>query len=330
MQRPAITLVVIWLGAGVAVGVMIGFLLWQSPAPAARADQSGAAEPASPSADAAGYEARIRTLENEKSLLTARLSDLSASNAALRAQMAEQRARPPRPARTPATAGSAGSLVSPGAPTGERRRATLDAAGDIAAAFVKEVGLAEGAKAELDAVLRKHRARLQQLELEHAQVKYASDNELTISVPAFADEGAKVRDALAADLGGRLQPEDLECLMQAVDGKAGSSTYNFGSAAREINIRMASFADGQRSFAIRETGTRSGASGREAAPDMQVTSITVGNRGGGLMAGTGPSSIETLSTSPDNGSYSRTYQSPVLPPQYSHFFPEEAFPGARK
>lgn len=298
---------------GVAVGFGLAFFLGPSAPTAEDVPMAPPTTTDLPAATASHLKNRIRMLEDEKRMLVMHVADLASNNAALQTQTADLRTqlrRRPEPAVTPTVTYDPQSRAEPRTRMPRSLRA-LDASGGVSTDFIKAAELTEAAQADLNAVLRKHREKLQQLELEHAQIKYASDTELVITVTPFAAEGGKVEQALLADLSNLIKPEYQTQLAQELLGTPLSSPCNFGKMTRDINIRTSTNADGKRSYTIKDSG---GNGGGGAAIDMSNLTIAIGGTS---------SSVSTKFTTTNDGTYSKTIQTGVLPEEYRHFMPPE-------
>lgn len=313
---------VLILVLGLAAGIGAAFLL-RPPVP------DPAAVPPVPTGLAAAaadrYENRIRILERERAVAEMRAAALATNHAALQEQVAELQAQLRRQPEPPvaATAVTHADLRSRAEARSAllRGRGVLNAAGEVSANFAKEAGLSVAGQREVNAVLHKYRDALLQLELERAQIKYASDTELSIAIPAFAEEGGKVEQALLAELGGILESEYRDGLAQALNGDPGAAPFNFGKTARDINIRTLTNADGSHSYTIKDSG---GAAGGGAGLD--ISNITIAMSGASSetkTSGFGFSSLATRSTGPGGGAYVKTIQATELPAEYRHFVPAE-------
>ena len=318
MNRSIVLVLV--LCAGLALGYGASRVLVQSDEPAAVAEPAPAVPAPSPAKAVTAVPDELLTelgaLRREKQELTEKCVELEAALARASEKLAtreEPPSAPSPPSRRP--------VVSVPDPTERRARRrhhfrALDRDGRIGKKIAEELGLTEAQHASANDVIQQKRAALKNLELKHAKVKYASDDEIIITVQPFEEEGAQLRRDLEAGLQAAMSKESYAQFKDSAGAALERDFGTFGKAARDITIKSREQEDGQKRYTITE---RSG-----TAPDMSGVSISVGDMVGSSLSAssTGLRSIQmSTATGDGSGSYSRTTHTSEIPEEYRHFLP---------
>lgn len=322
MRSHSSALILVAMAAMLAAGYFLG--LRQREGRASGAVPVASARPVS--AAPAGSTNEIAQLHRDIERLRRLYAQEKRMTAEFEAQVAQLQLDLAAARQSAAVAASAPARPSPPSPQTvtppQSRPATvLNAAGVLDDAFVQAEGLTEEGRAKIDRLLADARQQWRALELKHAEVKYAADNELIIAVKPFVEEGRAVEEALTQSLAGVLKTEAAERLRQALLNPLGSVACNTGAGSRDLTIKTETADDGRPLYTIRDSGNRGGGGARQPS----AVTMSFGGAGGASVAtGMNVDGMQMLSTSsPQSGSYTRTLRTRSIPEQYAHFLADD-------
>ncbi len=321
MNTKAALLLPVTLAAALGAGYLLGLRQRDSSAATAA---PGAAVPLS-SVAAAGIANDVEPLRLENERLRRLLAQERRMATEFEAQASQLRQELDAARRLAAVAADAPAPRPPAPPMAtERSRPAqpLDATGALSDDYVRAEGVSDDARAKIDQLLRDTRRHLRELELKHAEVKYAADNELIISVKPFVEEGRAAAEALTKSLEGVLKSEAAARLRQALLNPLGRGSCNTGAGKRDLIITTEIAEDGRPMYTIRDS-SNAGGSGSGAPYSVALAIDGAGEALGG--SAMNMSSLQIRAGSNENGasSYSRTLRTREIPEQYAHFIAEE-------
>jgi hypothetical protein len=321
---------------GILIGLALGYGLSQMSAhptqgkrEAGTTDPVAAAAPeaAVPAAPKAGggpnpLAAKLEALEKEKVVIEEESLAYRDEIAGLKQRVMKLEeeagrrlsARPPV-VSAPATADERGARARLGA-------SVVDASGAISKQFAEEHKLTPDQQSRANEVLKRAQQQVRALELDNAVIKYASDNEVIVTVKNFSEAGQQVRKAMQEDLKANLPPEAFDSLVAGLNAGGvlqRSAVYNFGDATRDINIKINKAEDGTPSYTVRDTGSVGGSPASPPATFMSFGSLS-GSGASATSSSIGLGSFQMTTSSGDGkGTYSRSLQTKDLPEEYRHF-----------